>query len=388
MPKEEVFQHMQSVFCCDAKPKALRGRIRGAKWANRAIYLLSSTVWGSCSWDIIYIASNRVNFYSEFNDYTINPDELIKGLKPAFNPDDTQTISVLLAIPSIIRKILGDLVPLERICECLGYELGGYNKLDLSGLEEILAEKTNTEHSKKRKGGPCITPSKKRRCDPSPTLPERGPFENSNGSSHSPIYATSSPSVPNSCSNPPINELFEDSTNASTATEGSLESPANSEIDDLFEEHPTSTSTPNESPLNNGATEANDETMDGSVNGIYLNTSINDPSTPESISFDHSPPKDNMPDLAPSLSNDMRAQSYPSVVDSESENRGSQPATSLLSGPNIFLNLDAESSMVTSSTSAEMLDQNSLQQRGKDNFGLFNMEGDTVQAYIEENHIE
>ncbi|EKV04073.1 hypothetical protein PDIG_91270 [Penicillium digitatum PHI26] len=215
-----------------------------------------------------------------------------------------------------------------------------------------------------------------------------GPFENSNGSSHSPIYATSSPSVPNSCSNPPINELFEDSTNASTATEGSLESPANSEIDDLFEEHPTSTSTPNESPLNNGATEANDETMDGSVNGIYLNTSINDPSTPESISFDHSPPKDNMPDLAPSLSNDMRAQSYPSVVDSESENRGSQPATSLLSGPNIFLNLDAESSMVTSSTSAEMLDQNSLQQRGKDNFGLFNMEGDTVQAYIEENHIE
>ncbi|EKV04072.1 hypothetical protein PDIG_91260 [Penicillium digitatum PHI26] len=64
MPKEEVFQHMQSVFCCDAKPKALRGRIRGAKWANRAIYLLSSTVWGSCSWDIIYIGMKRIPGFS------------------------------------------------------------------------------------------------------------------------------------------------------------------------------------------------------------------------------------------------------------------------------------------------------------------------------------
>ncbi|KAJ5593079.1 hypothetical protein N7537_009983 [Penicillium hordei] len=328
MPKEIVFQYMQSVFCCDAQPKALRGRIRGAKWANRAIYLLSRTNWGSCSWDIIYVASNQVNFYSEFNDYSIKPDEFINGLKPEFNPENTKTISVPLAIPSIIRTIFEDLVPLEKICECLGYELGDYNKLDLSGLETLLAQKTNTEPS--------------------------DPLDTSNGSSHSPIYATSSPSAPNSCSDPPINELFEYSTNASTPTEGSLESPANSDIDDLFEEHPTSTSTPNESPLNNGTTEANDEIMDGSVDGIYLSTPINDPSTLQSISFNHSPPKDNMPDLALSLSNDIRAQSYPSVVDFEPEIRGSRPATSLLSGSNIFPNLDAESSMVTSSTSTEM----------------------------------
>ncbi|CDM29690.1 unnamed protein product [Penicillium roqueforti FM164] len=53
--KENVFQAMQSVFHCDANSKSLRGRIRGAKWANRAIYLLSRTNWGSRSWDIIYI---------------------------------------------------------------------------------------------------------------------------------------------------------------------------------------------------------------------------------------------------------------------------------------------------------------------------------------------
>ena len=56
-------------------------------------------------------ASNQVNFYSEFNDYSIKPDELIKGLKPEFNPDDTQAISIPLAIPSIIRTIFRDLVP-------------------------------------------------------------------------------------------------------------------------------------------------------------------------------------------------------------------------------------------------------------------------------------
>ncbi|CAI7647787.1 unnamed protein product [Penicillium discolor] len=56
-PKENVFQAMQSVFRSDADSKSLRARIRGAKWANRAIYLLSRTNWGSCSWDIIYIGS-------------------------------------------------------------------------------------------------------------------------------------------------------------------------------------------------------------------------------------------------------------------------------------------------------------------------------------------
>lgn len=67
-PKENVFQAMQAVFHCDAKSKSLRARIRGAKWANRAIYLLSRTDWGSCSWDIIYVGMKRIpSFPTETN---------------------------------------------------------------------------------------------------------------------------------------------------------------------------------------------------------------------------------------------------------------------------------------------------------------------------------
>ncbi|KAI2734352.1 hypothetical protein DTO013F2_10327 [Penicillium roqueforti] len=254
-PKEQVFQAMRTIFCCDAQPKALRGRIRGAKWANRAIYLLSRTNWGPCSWDIIYVASNHVNFYSEFNDYLIKPEEFIKGLKPEFNPECTQTISVPLAIPSIIRSIFRDQVPLEKICECLGYEFGDYNKLDLSGLENLFVvpaanidpndtvptnteptntEPTNTEPAntepantepnyagpndttsnhatpnKKRTNGPLKTPSKRRCLDISSSSPEGDDFETFNGS-HWSIHATPAPSAPGSCSNPMLDGLFEE----------------------------------------------------------------------------------------------------------------------------------------------------------------------------------
>jgi hypothetical protein len=126
--------------------------------------------------------------------------------------------------------------------------------------------------------------------------------------------------------------------------------------------------------------------MDGSVNDTYLSTSINDTSTSQNISFSHSPPRDDMSGLASSLSN-------PSVVGFEPENRDGRPAASLLSGSNILPNLDAESSMVTSPTSAEMSDQSFLgstttPQQGRENSGLFNMQSDTVQTYIEENHTQ
>lgn len=62
-PKANVFQAMRSVFRCDAQPKTLQGRIRGAKWANRAIYLLSRTNWGSYSWDIIYVGMKHISIF-------------------------------------------------------------------------------------------------------------------------------------------------------------------------------------------------------------------------------------------------------------------------------------------------------------------------------------
>jgi hypothetical protein len=154
----------------------------------------------------------------------------------------------------------------------------------------------------------------------------------------------------------------------------------NSEIDGLLEDHPINASTSSERPLSNGTTAANDEMMGGSVNAIYLITPMDDLSTSRS----NSPPKDDMPDLASSLSNEIRAQSHPSVVDFGTE-------CLLLSGSNILQNLDAESSVVTSSTTTKMplqtcLRSTTTQQRGRENSGLFNMQGDTVQTCIEDNH--
>lgn len=135
-------------------------------------------------------ASNKVNFYNEFNDYSIKPDELIKGLKPEFYPKDPRYVSIPLAIPSIIRRIYKDLVPyvthskrlvilvdlsyyrIEKICKCLGYELRGYNELDLSGLDQLLAKNTGTELIRKRRIVPSSPPSKRRRRNPLPSSPQ------------------------------------------------------------------------------------------------------------------------------------------------------------------------------------------------------------------------
>ncbi|KAJ5447689.1 hypothetical protein N7445_002510 [Penicillium cf. griseofulvum] len=174
-PHEFVFRTMQSVFQSDAGRKTLRTRIH---------------------------AVNQVNFYRQFNDYSIAPDELIQRVKIEGNPEDAQSISIPLAIPSIIRTIFRDIVPLEKICEWLGYEFDDYNKLDLSGLEKLLVVSASTDPndtepnyagpkdttsnhtppndttssyttaSKKRKNGPHNTLSKRRCRDVLSGLPE------------------------------------------------------------------------------------------------------------------------------------------------------------------------------------------------------------------------
>lgn len=53
--KKDVFDAMASVFGSDAKERRYKQLIRGAKWANKIINLLSCTKWGACSWDIIYV---------------------------------------------------------------------------------------------------------------------------------------------------------------------------------------------------------------------------------------------------------------------------------------------------------------------------------------------
>ncbi|KAJ5967162.1 hypothetical protein N7501_003410 [Penicillium viridicatum] len=348
-PKENVFQAMRSVFRCDAQSKTLQGRIRGAKWANRAIYLLSRTNRGSYSWDIIYVASNQVNFYSEFNDYSIKPDELIKGLKPEFNPVDTQTISVPLAIPSIIRTIFRDLVPLEKICECLGYEFRDYNELDLSGLEELLAVPDDTDPNdigpkKKRKKGPPKTSSKRRCRDVSSGSPEGDYFGTFTGS----IHATPAPSAPNSCSD--------------------------YIIDGLFEDLPTCTSSPTEGSL---GIDAHEEMIDSRVGDANCSP----------LTSNHSA----LPDIV--LPRDARSRTSSTVTmpDFELENRTDQlSAANLCFGVNGTLDLESNSSsnMATSSASATpsqtFSPNNITQQRSKS--VLCNLQVDTVHIDSEESH--
>jgi hypothetical protein len=62
-PKEIVFAVMRQVLERDAIDKTLRGRIRGAKWANKVIHLLSRTNWGSYSWDIIYVGMKHISIF-------------------------------------------------------------------------------------------------------------------------------------------------------------------------------------------------------------------------------------------------------------------------------------------------------------------------------------
>lgn len=53
--KEEVYETMRKVFGSDAGTKTFEALIRGAKWINHAICLLSRTGWALQSWDIILL---------------------------------------------------------------------------------------------------------------------------------------------------------------------------------------------------------------------------------------------------------------------------------------------------------------------------------------------
>ncbi|KAJ6024776.1 hypothetical protein N7540_005573 [Penicillium herquei] len=51
---ETVYNSMRSLYGSDACSERFSGLIRGAKWANQAIYHLSQTTYGLRSWDILY----------------------------------------------------------------------------------------------------------------------------------------------------------------------------------------------------------------------------------------------------------------------------------------------------------------------------------------------
>ncbi|KAJ6002336.1 hypothetical protein N7522_007563 [Penicillium canescens] len=129
--KDDVYETMRGVFGSDAYSKRFETLIRGAKWVNKVISLLSHTRWALRSWDIFLVAARQVSYYARFNDFSIEPRRLLDGLKTQIHddsyPKNTTDTSVPLAIPLIINEIFKDSTSLSEICECLGYT---YSKVE------------------------------------------------------------------------------------------------------------------------------------------------------------------------------------------------------------------------------------------------------------------
>ncbi|KAJ5642846.1 hypothetical protein N7490_006846 [Penicillium lividum] len=246
---EIVYDIMRSVYGSDACSERFRALIRGAKWANEAIYHLSRTKCGKRSWDIVYTIERQVDYFTRLSPI-IRPDVLIAGLDEDFYPEESSETSVPLAIPSIIRKIFNYEVPLEDICETLGYPFSDYEKLELSDFEMFIAG------SKKRKGTTPDNSSKRHRESPPASSEDDCSTTSTNLSSSTPPSST-------------------------------IQSPANSEADGGLEENQTSTSTPMGSPPRNGIIQSSDDLMDVSVSETV---SINSYPMSQNMTFDRSPP--------------------------------------------------------------------------------------------------
>ncbi|KAJ5283296.1 hypothetical protein N7505_001276 [Penicillium chrysogenum] len=362
-PQEVVFEVMKSVFQSDAKSKTLRARIHGAKWANRAIYHLSRTEWGSRSWDLIY-AGYELRHYNELD---LSGLEKLLVVPANTDPNDTDPTNTE---PTNTEPTNTEPTNTEP------------TNTEPTNTEPTNTEPTNTEPNdagpsddgpndtrpnKKRKNGPPETSSKRRCRDVSSGSPEGDYFETLNGS-HLSIHAIPTPSAPGSCSD--------------------------SVIDGLFEEFPTSTSGPTEGLLGLDANEEMVGSRVGYANSSPLtsNHSAQQSILPQShvdLLFHRG---DNIPDTA--LLRDARSRTSAAVTipDFELETRADQlSTTNLCFAMNGTLDLESNSSSnIATSSASTTLSQtfspdNIAQQQGSKS-GLCNLQVDTVHTDSEESH--
>lgn len=54
---DDVYEAMRNVFGSDAKTKSLEALVRGAKWVNRTISLLTNTEWALRGWDTAFLGT-------------------------------------------------------------------------------------------------------------------------------------------------------------------------------------------------------------------------------------------------------------------------------------------------------------------------------------------
>ncbi|KAF3005307.1 hypothetical protein E8E15_000459 [Penicillium rubens] len=107
--KDGVYAVMRKVLGSDSSSKQLVKLVRGAKWANGLVSLLSKTKWASRSWDILCVAQRPVSFYARLNDCSVDPKEVLEKMgtnvhESRFSPESIDSPAPF-AIPLIVKRV-------------------------------------------------------------------------------------------------------------------------------------------------------------------------------------------------------------------------------------------------------------------------------------------
>ncbi|CAG8019454.1 unnamed protein product [Penicillium nalgiovense] len=170
--KDQVYEVMRAFRGSNAQSKHLSKLVCGAKWANRAISLLSQTKWASRSWSVIFAAERPVTFYGRFAEYSTETEGLLlKRIRDIVNDSSGHGITdeaAPLVIPLILERLFKDTTSLKVICECLGYswtDVNSYRPLFNEALKPYDNKRPSTSeqprHSKRR----CQGQHNKPDCD-------------------------------------------------------------------------------------------------------------------------------------------------------------------------------------------------------------------------------
>ncbi|SPB49721.1 unnamed protein product [Aspergillus niger] len=170
---DDVYEAMRNVFGSDAKTKSLEALVRGAKWVNRTISLLTNTEWALRGWDTAFLAARRIRFYARFSDYSIKPEQVLMGYRGSYL-EDTPDTSVPLAIPLIIQRIFQNSISLQDICKCLGYELSVIEPLQVL-FDKIFQSPNNAK--RRRRLEPAQSAKRQRHANSVPLLTDRASQE-------------------------------------------------------------------------------------------------------------------------------------------------------------------------------------------------------------------
>ncbi|KAI3054440.1 hypothetical protein CBS147353_11442 [Aspergillus niger] len=170
---DDVYEAMRNVFGSDASSKSFEALVRGAKWVNHTISLLTHTKWALRGWDTALLAARRIGFYTRFSDYSITPEQVLMGYQDSY-PEDTPDTSVPLAIPLIIQRIFQNSISLQDICKYLEYEFSDIEPLQVL-FDKIFQSPIKTK--RRRRLEPVQSAKRQRHANSVPLLTDRASQE-------------------------------------------------------------------------------------------------------------------------------------------------------------------------------------------------------------------